>query len=125
LRFISKETNMTTQETNGLRKVLESTALELHRSTRRRDGIFIEANADVVDRTQRSAERELAARGLEFESLRLQEARVALRRMDEGSYGICQECEGAISPRRLAAMPAAALCLKCQVEADAAFALAA
>lgn len=38
----------------------------------------------------------------------------ALRRMDEGSYGACEQCGGAIDPERLAVLPQAALCLTCQ-----------
>lgn len=39
---------------------------------------------------------------------------VALRKMDEGTYGICEECSKAISQKRLVAMPHARLCIKCQ-----------
>lgn len=38
----------------------------------------------------------------------------ALRRIDKGTYGICEECEEKIPPRRLEAFLAARLCIKCQ-----------
>lgn len=38
----------------------------------------------------------------------------ALRRMKNGTYGICRQCHEPISPRRLEALPAAALCIDCQ-----------
>ena len=37
----------------------------------------------------------------------------ALAKLDEGSYGVCDACGGAIEPRRLKAMPESVLCLAC------------
>ena len=49
---------------------------------------------------------------------RLADVEAALSRMDHGTYGICQRCEGRIDPARLKAMPSAGLCFKCQSRAD-------
>ncbi len=38
----------------------------------------------------------------------------ALQKIKEGTYGICEECSKAIPMKRLAAMPHARLCIKCQ-----------
>jgi len=38
----------------------------------------------------------------------------ALRKMDEGTYGICERCGGPIDYARLKAIPYATLCLRCQ-----------
>jgi len=38
----------------------------------------------------------------------------ALRRLDEGKYGICEDCEEPISPARLRALPFARRCIACQ-----------
>lgn len=42
----------------------------------------------------------------------------ALKRIEEGIYGICTSCEKAISKRRLAAIPYARYCIKCQEEEE-------
>lgn len=39
---------------------------------------------------------------------------IALRKIDEGTYGICEECDEPISPKRLAARPEAPLCIQCK-----------
>lgn len=39
--------------------------------------------------------------------------RVALRRMQEGSYGICEVCGQEIDAERLAVLPHTTLCIKC------------
>lgn len=38
----------------------------------------------------------------------------ALRRVDKGTYGVCEECNEKIPVRRLEAFLAARLCIKCQ-----------
>lgn len=38
----------------------------------------------------------------------------ALAKMEEGTYGICEECEDEIPPGRIKVMPLAKLCLMCQ-----------
>ena len=39
--------------------------------------------------------------------------RMALQRVEQGSYAVCSACEGEIRPGRLAAMPTATLCIDC------------
>jgi DnaK suppressor protein len=38
----------------------------------------------------------------------------ALARMDEGTFGTCQDCEEFIEPRRLEARPVSTLCISCK-----------
>jgi len=38
----------------------------------------------------------------------------AIKRIDEGVYGVCDECGEPISKQRLKAMPQAQCCIKCQ-----------
>lgn len=38
----------------------------------------------------------------------------ALKKMDEGEYGLCEECEEQISLKRLHARPEAQLCIQCK-----------
>ena len=40
----------------------------------------------------------------------------ALKRIDEGVYGTCEECGNPISEKRLQAAPAATLCIECKAE---------
>jgi RNA polymerase-binding transcription factor DksA len=46
------------------------------------------------------------------------EAREALRRLDAGTYGICQHCGGKIAKARLDAVPYTRYCVKCAEIAD-------
>jgi len=38
----------------------------------------------------------------------------ALKRIEEGTFGICDDCKGSITKIRLKAVPSARLCIKCQ-----------
>jgi RNA polymerase-binding protein DksA len=40
----------------------------------------------------------------------------ALKRMDEGTYGICKYCGQSINPKRLQARPVASACITCKNE---------
>jgi len=42
----------------------------------------------------------------------------ALKRIDEGIYGICEDCGKSISEKRLQAAPATTLCIECKAETE-------
>jgi DnaK suppressor protein len=63
-------------------------------------------------------ERELAGTNLQIVSTKQRQVRAALQRIGDGTYGICQECDEPISLTRLAALPWAALCIRCQEAMD-------
>lgn len=69
--------------------------------------IELEEEAQKADLT--SAYGRLEARGLEA----IDDIDLALCRLAVGTYGICENCEQMISAKRLEAMPAKRLCVKC------------
>ena len=103
---------------NKFKKILENKQDELERIVRNRDAITIEKSADALDEVQHASERELAIRNLDRESNLLRNVRLALRRIEDESFGICLHCEEEISPKRLAAVPWAPFCIQCQEQAD-------
>jgi len=42
----------------------------------------------------------------------------ALKRIEDGSFGICEDCGALVSKTRLKAVPSARLCIKCQEKKD-------
>jgi DnaK suppressor protein len=109
---------MTKSELNEYRNVLEAKRAELVQLMRTRDGIAIERSSDALDEVQHATERELAIRNLDRDTKLLRNVRGALRRIEEGSFGVCLHCEEDISAKRLAAVPSAAFCIQCQEIAD-------
>ena len=51
---------------------------------------------------------------LENESTALREIDLAIERMDEGTYGACEDCGNPIGKARLRALPQATLCRTCK-----------
>lgn len=105
-------------EMPGFQEILKRKEAELAQTLRTRDGIAIEKSADQMDEIQYASERDLAIRNVDRDSNLLRSVRAALRRIHDGSFGTCIECEWAISPKRLAAVPWALRCIQCQDGAD-------
>ena len=109
---------MTMNQVQGFRKVLTARVAELERITRQRDGIAIERSADPLEEVQSASERTLTVVNLDRNCSQLKNARAALGRIQDGSFGICQRCDEDIHPKRLAAVPWAAFCIHCQEAVD-------
>jgi DnaK suppressor protein len=109
---------MSRSEKESYRAMLEAKKKDLSFGFRSREDIVIEKTADELDAVQFAGERELAIRNLDRESKLLRSVRAALARVEDGSYGVCLHCDTAINPKRLAAVPWAAYCLRCQEAAD-------
>ena len=71
-----------------------------------------------MDEIQYASERDLAICNVDRDSSLLREVKAALQRIRAGSFGICIECEWAISPKRLDAVPWASRCIHCQDAVD-------
>src|SRR5580704_8133618 len=109
---------MTKTEVDRFRAVLTSRVAELECFKRHRDGIAVERSADQLDEIEAASQRALAVCNLDREFNHLRDARAALRRIEEGSFGICRGCDENIHPKRLAAVPWAQFCLRCQEALD-------
>ena len=109
---------MTKTELKAFRTTLENRENELASGNRNRENLAVEASPDELDRIQDASARDYAMNNLERMSSRLREVRTALHRMDARTFGICTRCEESISPKRLAALPWASLCITCQEAAD-------
>jgi len=103
---------------SGFQQTLEQKGAELARVLRKRDDIAIEKSADQMDEIQYASERYLAIRSVDRDSRLLRQVKAALRRIHDGIFGTCTDCESAISPKRLAAVPWAPRCIQCEDAAD-------
>lgn len=55
---------------------------------------------------------------MEMESGTLRKIDEAIQRLEEGTYGICSECDETISEARLKALPFATVCRDCQAQRE-------
>ncbi len=76
-----------------------------------------ELRAEPESEIEERAQEEHEARVLDRLDLRarheIEEIDAALRRLADGTFGVCAECEEPISAERLVALPTAALCVDC------------
>jgi len=105
-------------ETCWVKETLVRKQAELAQLLRTRDDIAIEKSADQMDEIQYASERDLAIRNVDRESSLLRQVKAALRRIHDGSFGTCIDCESPISSKRLTAVPWAPRCIHCQDDAD-------
>jgi DnaK suppressor protein len=69
---------------------------------------------DIIDQAGDERERELSLLLTSREKEKLSAINEALEKIEEGTYGICEECGEKIGLGRLKAMPLAKFCVSCQ-----------
>ncbi len=111
----------TLNEIESLQKLLESQRQDILANGKtlrvdfniNRDELLDEADIAVND-----IEQGMKMRLGNRESLYFRKVEEALLRIKEGTYGLCLDCGGKISLRRLEARPTAELCIECKESAE-------
>jgi len=99
---------------NELRKTLELKLSELlGRSQVIEDDLRNPLEADSSEQAIDLADDESLAGVDEVLRREIHEIRLALVRIEDGSYGTCMDCGGPIRPERLEALPTATKCINC------------
>jgi DnaK suppressor protein len=78
-----------------------------------------ESFPDPTDRGSLEGSRNLTLRIRDRERKLITKIDEALGRIEDGSYGVCEECDGAIGVERLKARPVTTLCIQCKSEQEA------
>ena len=76
------------------------------------------AYPDPTDRATMESERNLTLRIRDRERKLRNKIEDALARMVDGTFGICEVCEGEIGFKRLEARPVTTLCINCKSEQE-------
>ena len=109
---------MTDRDRHGvLRRMLEQRRTEIHQKLR----AIREEIPSYQDEVRDSEEQSVTdfAQEMDFALMEMQAQTLirideALLKVDQGTYGTCDECEQDIAEARLKAVPFALLCLECQ-----------
>jgi DnaK suppressor protein len=107
-------------KTQEIKRALLAKKRELSSRHISQEDIAIEMSAEVFDEIQRNADRALALDSLTRNWKTGTLVSEALQRLEDGSYGVCAECDEPINEKRLAAIPWAKYCIRCQEHADSA-----
>ncbi len=105
---------MTKLDLEKIRKQLLLEKAEILQNAQEGSGLPLHLNPDRDDLAQDyiTLEKDVAIKAIEREQL--EQIDKALERIDEGTYGLCQECQEPIPSERLEILPYALLCVHCQ-----------
>ena len=78
----------------------------------------VEQMADISDDAARSYVRKLQGDLEEHEWVKLKQVEAALKKVEDGEYGICEQCEQEILETRLEIMPYTEFCIQCLSEIE-------
>lgn len=73
-----------------------------------------ESFADPADRASAESDRSFTLRLRDRERQLIRKIQAAIQRMDDGTFGVCEECGEEISIARLRARPVTRLCINCK-----------
>ncbi len=93
---------------------IQAIAQDTSKSPRDASGDLSAYTMHMADMAADTYEREVSMGLVSTEQQVLYQIDEALKRMDEGSYGLCQECGKMITISRLKVVPYASLCIACQ-----------
>lgn len=106
---------MKRREVNFFRQILTQRMQELFSEAAKAVGKEGEANfPDPTDRASLEADRSFLLRMRDRERKLILKIEEVLKRLDEGVYGICQQCGEEIDMERLKARPVTTLCIDCK-----------
>lgn len=77
-----------------------------------------EATGDSADVAFDAGSDEISTQLAELEARELSQIERALARMKQGTYGVCEVCQGKIPVARLNALPYSTTCIECQREME-------
>ncbi len=103
-----------------LTKIKEDTLREISKSVRKGTEAVaaIEPGGDIYDQASSERDRELGLLLGDREREKVHNIDEALLRINEGDYGICEECDEEIPLGRLKAMPFTRHCVKCKSDLE-------
>ncbi|MEK7747441.1 MAG: TraR/DksA family transcriptional regulator [Elusimicrobiota bacterium] len=107
-------------ELSAIRKMLLAKRTELEQLMRKNQEMepVSQEVGDEADQAGQSLEKELIFEVSDNERLALDQIEGALRKMDKGTYGLCESCQKPIPKIRLKAVPFARYCIGCQTSAE-------
>jgi DnaK suppressor protein len=73
---------------------------------------------DPTDRASLESDRNFELRIRDRERKLITKMQEAIKRIDEGTYGICESCSGPISEKRLMARPVTTSCIDCKTKQE-------
>ncbi len=113
---------MKAEKLNHFREILRNEKKKLLENMEKmKNGeVFVDKDSikDVVDAASDELDKAFVMRIRDRELKLIKKIDEALKRIEDGSYGICEECGCDIEEKRLSARPVATMCIACKEEQE-------
>lgn len=111
---------LSSKEIETLKKKLLIEKEKLSMNSKGQENFCLDKNelADVLDEANVNIQTHQELRFRSREIFYLKKLQQALLRIEEGTFGICDDCNGPIGIERLSARPTADLCINCKEESE-------
>jgi len=110
-RYREKLISLKEEVFNGIKRLSEDTLMKSQKDV---SGDISGYGLHMADVASDNYERDFSLERVSDERDVLIEIDEAIRRVEEGTFGLCQTCRGRIGKQRLEVLPYARLCKKCQ-----------
>lgn len=91
---------------------------ELERSINNDLNLDLDGDGDEVDEIQARSIGRIAAHLTDKKRKQLKDINIALKKIEDGTFGICEECGEEIGEKRLLAKPEAVNCITCAEKSE-------
>lgn len=112
---------MNKEQTEEFRQILQDQMDEILRGADKTVSEMTDEKTNFPDPTDRASlesDRNFELRIRDRERKLLNKIREAMERLEDGEFGICEECGEDIGPARLKARPVTTLCIECKTEQE-------
>lgn len=118
---MEKQVNLKPEKLEMFRKMLKQKINELLNEAEKTVSQMTDAKENYPDPTDRAsleADRNFELRIRDRERKLIVKMQEAIKRIDDGTYGICDVCGGPISEKRLMARPVTTECIECKTKQE-------
>lgn len=93
--------------------IFENKKRELIHSIEKNALIELDIDGDETDVVQGNILSDIASRISQRDRVMLNKINASIKRIEEGSFGVCASCDGRIGEKRLIALPGCEICISC------------
>jgi len=95
------------------KSLYEEMRREVILSIKNNNNYEMDVEGDDIDQVQGKALSSIISKLSQRDVARLRKVNAAIKKIDDGSFGVCESCGGKISEKRLEILPGADLCVQC------------
>jgi len=114
-----KEVSISKRDLDAIRKKLVEQRQDVLEAMKRNRAPEVTSDTgDEADQAQAAMDRDLQFELSDTERNTLDQIEGAIRKIDKGTYGVCEQCRQPVETLRIRALPFARYCIRCQAGSE-------